>query len=354
MLSFVICNGGNGSITVGTTGTGLTYQWQVSANGGTSYINVTNAAPYSGATTNTLVISGATPSMNGYIYKVVINGTCTSSNLTSTPATLTMNTPAVITSNPVNSTVCERSAATFTAAASGSSPSYLWQVSTDGGMNYSSLAGANSATLGFASVSNNMSLNRYKAIATVTACGSVSSGAAILKVNPLPNVTLSSAPVNQIQPGITTTLFATSNPAGVNYSWTFNGSVIAGATTSTYVANINGLGKYKATITDINGCTNITDEISLTGFPSNRLFIYPNPTPDGIFHVRLFIPSLPDFRTVTVYNSAGAVVARQTFTARAPYQEATFDFRGMAAGIYTVEVKHQYTNIVAVGKVIIR
>ena len=350
----IICNAGNGSVTVATTGTGLTYQWQVSTNGGTSYTNLTNAAPYSGTTTNTLNITAATPSMNSYLYKVVINGTCTAPNLTSSAAMLTMNTPAAITSSPANSSVCERSSATFTAAASGSLPSYQWQVSTDGGMNYSNVANANSTTLNFSSVSNNMSLNRYKAVVSVIACGSVTSGAAILKVNPLPEVTLTSAPNTQIQPGITTTLFATSNPTGVTYSWALDGSVIPGAAASTYVANITGLGKYKATITDINGCTNTTEELALTALPSNRLFIYPNPTPDGIFHVRLSIPSLPDFRTITVYNSAGAVVARQTFTARSPYQEATFDFRGIAAGIYTVEVKHQYTNIVAVGKVIIR
>jgi hypothetical protein len=84
------------------------------------------------------------------------------------------------------------------------------------------------------------------------------------------------------------------------------------------------------------------------------LFIYPNPTADGIFHVSLSIPSLPDFRTVTVYNSAGAVVTRQTFTTRTPYQEATFDLRTAGAGVYIVEVKHQFTNTIAVGKVIIR
>jgi hypothetical protein len=265
---------------------------------------------------------------------------------------LTVNTPAAITANPVNNTVCEGSNSSFTVSASGSSPLYQWQVSTDGGMNYTNLTGANSVTLNLATVANSMSLNRYRAIVTVTSCGSVTSGAAILKVNPLPIVTLSSAPLTQLYPGLTTTLFATSNPAGVTYSWTLGGSVVPGATASTLVVNTNGLGKYKSIVTDINGCSNTTSELILTGLPSDRLFIYPNPSPDGVFHVRLY-SSLVD-RTITIYNSSGAFVARKTVFMSSPYQESTFDLGPAAAGVYTVEVKHRYVNKAVIGKVIIR
>ncbi len=47
------CSGGSTSITAAATGSGvLTYQWQV--NPGSGFVNVTNVAPYSGATTPTL------------------------------------------------------------------------------------------------------------------------------------------------------------------------------------------------------------------------------------------------------------------------------------------------------------
>lgn len=349
-----VCNGGNGSISVGTTGTGLTYQWQVSTNGGGNYINVSNGAPYSGATTTTLGISGATSSMNGYLYKVIINGTCTAPNLTSSAATLTINTAGAITANPVNSTVCQGSTATFTVAASGSAPTYQWQVSTDGGMTYSNQGSGNAVTLSLPGVLTSLSLNRYKAIVTIPSCGSVTSGVAILKVNPTPEVTISSAPVSQIQPGLTTTLFATSSPAGATYSWTRNGVVVPGANASTLVVNVDGLGKYKTTVTDINGCTNTTEELTITGLPNDRMFIYPNPTPDGVFHVRLFSFYLADIRTITVYNSLGVVVARQEFRVTSPYQEATFDLKHIAAGVYMVEVRHKYVDMTIKGKVIIR
>lgn len=348
-----ICNNGSGSISVSATGSGLTYQWQMSTDGGVNYSNVTNSGVYSGATTATLNITGAIASMNGTLYKVIINGTCTPPNVASSPGMLTINTPGVITANPLNSTVCEKSNASFSVTATGSSPSYQWMVSTDGGITYTNIANTNSATLSLPLVKNDMSLNRYKVIATVASCGSVTSSGAILKVNPLPVVTLSSAPGSQIKPGTSITLFATSNPAGATYSWTLNGNPVAGATASTLQVNIVGIGKYKATVTDINGCTSTTDELTLTPLPGTELFIYPNPTPDGIFHVRFYDYWL-DERIISVFNSSGALVAQKAFPMNTPYQECTMDLSHVAAGIYTVEVKHRHLNLKAVGKLIIR
>ena len=55
--------------------TGLTYQWQVSTDGGTVYNNIVNggtAPVYSGATTNTLGLANIPASFNGYDYQLVI------------------------------------------------------------------------------------------------------------------------------------------------------------------------------------------------------------------------------------------------------------------------------------------
>jgi uncharacterized repeat protein (TIGR01451 family) len=54
-------------------GSGTTqYQWQESTNSGTSWSNITNGGVYSGATTNTLTLTGITSKMNGYNYRVLI------------------------------------------------------------------------------------------------------------------------------------------------------------------------------------------------------------------------------------------------------------------------------------------
>ena len=69
--------GGNASFGVSSvTGNPTpTYQWQLSTNGGTSFTNLTNVAPYSGVTTATLTITSATLAMNNYQYQcVVTNG----------------------------------------------------------------------------------------------------------------------------------------------------------------------------------------------------------------------------------------------------------------------------------------
>ena len=70
-----VTEGNNTSFQVEASGTGLTYQWQVNTTGtGSGYVNIANGGVYSGATTETLNITGATAEMNGYLYRVVVNG----------------------------------------------------------------------------------------------------------------------------------------------------------------------------------------------------------------------------------------------------------------------------------------
>jgi hypothetical protein len=64
------CPNGNISFSAGTHVAGNTYQWQV--NTGNGYVNVANGGIYSGATANTLVLTGAPTSMYGYKYKCII------------------------------------------------------------------------------------------------------------------------------------------------------------------------------------------------------------------------------------------------------------------------------------------
>ncbi|MCJ8155746.1 hypothetical protein MKJ01_18480, partial [Chryseobacterium sp. SSA4.19] len=79
-----ICAGGTTSFTVTATGAS-SYQWY--QNSGSGFIALTNTAPYSGVTTNTLTITGATSAMNGYQYRAVAIG---AGNATSTAASLTV------------------------------------------------------------------------------------------------------------------------------------------------------------------------------------------------------------------------------------------------------------------------
>jgi hypothetical protein len=348
-----ICNGGNGSITIGITGTNLTYQWQISTNGGSSFTDLTNNSTYSGVTSKTLNITGAALSMNNYQYRALINGTCTQANTASAAAILTVNTPAAITTNPVDGNRCVGTSISFTSAASGSSPSYQWQVSTDGGFTYTNLPGATSAILTLNNVSMALNGNRYRSVATVLSCGSLSSAPAILTVYALPVVTVSVAPVDQVKPGTTTYVTAGSVPGPVSYVWKFNGAVIPGANTRSVLADVNGIGKYNVTVTDINGCTNTSPDLDVKALSSDKLFIYPNPN-NGQFTVRWYSYWIYEQFIVTITSASGSVVKKKIFNSNNNYYPMQFDLRDLATGIYIVHVFDEYTGAEAVGKVFIQ
>jgi hypothetical protein len=67
--------GGTGSFTV-TALEATAFQWQVSTDGGLTFNNVPAGEPYTGETTNSLTITNATISMNGYKYRCLITGNC--------------------------------------------------------------------------------------------------------------------------------------------------------------------------------------------------------------------------------------------------------------------------------------
>ena len=114
-----VCSGSNTNFVVAASGSGTTYQWQVDQ--GSGFSDISNAAPYSGATTSTLTITGATAGLNGYKYKCLVGaGSCVTAVSTNT-VTLTVNscptTPTATISG--GTTVCQNASApyiTFTGA----------------------------------------------------------------------------------------------------------------------------------------------------------------------------------------------------------------------------------------------
>jgi subtilisin-like proprotein convertase family protein len=75
-VNSTICSGSPATFSVTATGAGITYQWQESTNGGTSYTNLANTAPYAGVTTATLTISPTTAAMANNRYRCVVSGIC--------------------------------------------------------------------------------------------------------------------------------------------------------------------------------------------------------------------------------------------------------------------------------------
>jgi len=81
------CELQNASITL-VDNPGNTYQWQVSTDGGANWNDITNNAPYSGATTNRLSITSVTNAMFNYRYRVQLSRDGNSCGLPSDVAVL--------------------------------------------------------------------------------------------------------------------------------------------------------------------------------------------------------------------------------------------------------------------------
>jgi hypothetical protein len=82
--------GASATFTVASSGTPApTFQWQVSTDGGSTWMNLADAGPYSGSVSGTLAVTGVTAALNGYQYRcATTNGV--SPDATSFAATLTV------------------------------------------------------------------------------------------------------------------------------------------------------------------------------------------------------------------------------------------------------------------------
>lgn len=176
-----VCPGNEAVFSI-TAQNGSSYQWQV--NTGSGFVNVTNSAPYSGASGAALNISATTPGMNGYQYQCIVTG-CGGNPVTSNAATLNVGSTAAITIQPADTTVCAGNDAAFSIVAQNAS-SYQWQVNT--GLGFSNVtntppySGANAGTLSIVPVDNSMHGYLYQCIITGCGGGTITSSVVVLTI----------------------------------------------------------------------------------------------------------------------------------------------------------------------------
>ncbi len=321
----------------------VSYLWQVSTDGGSTY----TAAP--GANTGTsYTVTSAQLAQTNNRYRVQVNGTC-SQTINSNAAILTVIAPVVVSTQPAAVTVCETGDVTFTTAGTSSVPViYQWQVSTDGGNNFSNItnggtySGATTATLAVRSVTFAMNNNRYRALLSNATCTAPATSAiATLTVNIRPTIQLAATPLTNLQPGQTTTINAAINPApaGFNITWTRNDQVLPGINGTSYLVDSVEVGNYKVSIANpTTGCSNESNVLTIGATASSNLFIYPTPN-NGTFTVSFYNSTGAAGRqTLAIYDTRGQQVYNAQLNVNGPYTLHTINLNGKARGIYYVVI----------------
>jgi hypothetical protein len=342
-----VCLGNNASLNVSATGTNLTYQWQMSTDGGVSFNDIL------GATNATVTINNVTTAMNNYQYHVIVNSTTCPSATISSNAVLTINNGPSISAQPTSTAVCVGKNVTITASSTDAGVTYQWQVSTDGGTVFNNVSGETSSSIVLNNVTSSMNNNKYRVV-VANVCNSINSNVATLTVNQLPLISISASPSTVIFPGQNISLTASANSSVSTYSWYNNGTLVTGQNSSTINVTSASVGNYSVSVVDLNGCINSSENINVRDTILTYTFIFPNPN-NGKFKVRFEgVPynALP--RIITIYDAKGARVYKQSFVVTASYQIMDVDASHLSSGVYALALSDVNGEILETGKVVIQ
>ncbi|RYZ23080.1 MAG: hypothetical protein EOO16_06410 [Chitinophagaceae bacterium] len=212
VASWLVCAGGPASFSVTAAGDApISYQWRK------------DGADIAGATSATYSIPATTTTHSGTYTVRVANG-CNS--VVSNNSVLTVSPLVSITSAPAPVTVCAGSPAQFTVTATGVGPTYTWRK--DGAV----ISGAFTNTLTLPNVTA-ADAGSYT-VNVAAACGSVTSGAALLTLNtPTAIIQAPAAATVCAQQPVSFSVLA-GGSGTLAYQWRRNGAAISGATANTY------------------------------------------------------------------------------------------------------------------------
>jgi hypothetical protein len=159
---------------------------------------------------------------------MVITGTC--ATVTSSAATLTVNLPPSVTSQPAPVTACEGTTAVFQVTATGAGLTYQWRKN---GLN---IAGATSAVLTLNGITLS-SAGNYDVVITGS-CGNITSNAAALTVAVKPQITAQPVDV-EICEGSDAAFSVTASGTAISYQWRRNTVNLAGQTAAASTSGVS-------------------------------------------------------------------------------------------------------------------
>ena len=232
-VSATICSGNAANLSVNATGASpITFQWSF------------NGVEIGGATSSLYSIPSANVNNAGY-YTVQVSGVC--GVLTSSSATLTINSTPFVTTAPVSQSICSGSPVTFSVLSGGSGNlTYQWRFAGN------PINGATGIDYTLPSVTN---ANSGSYSVTISgSCGTVNSSAALLTVNATPSIPqIANTGSLSFCSGDSISL---STGTATGYTWS-NGS----ASQQIYVKSS---GSYFVTVSNPNGCTASSLPVSVT------------------------------------------------------------------------------------------
>ena len=266
-----ICTGGSVTFSVEARGTTpLSYQWNKDG----------TAIP--GATSASYAIESASASDAGS-YTVTVRNSA--GNVSSGPATLTVNVPPTISAHPSAQTACAGSSVLMSVSATGTPPlSYQWRKDD------AAIAGATTAILTLPAVTS-ADAGAYTVVVT-NACGSVTSEAALLAVAEAPTIVVQPAS-QEAEAGTEVTLAVVASGEGpLLYQWRKDGADIPGATGPTFTlatATADDGGTYTVVVS--SECGSVTSEPA-------QLSVAPVATPEPATEPTTARPETSAFITV--------------------------------------------------------
>ncbi len=177
-VNVITCPGLNTRFTITGDGAGFTYKWMVDETGTGTYKYITDNSTYKGSATDTLKVFNVDNFMNGYSYKCVVKGTCSSTDSAlSNAASLAINANTTINAQPSSISMCYGASALFNVNASGSALSYQWQIDSTltfvNLKNDSTYKNVNGAALNITAFDASMASYQFRCAITSAICGTV-------------------------------------------------------------------------------------------------------------------------------------------------------------------------------------
>ncbi len=218
----------------------------------------------------------------GIVKAGLYNGANTRVDSLASPVFIKTGIPVTITSQPSDITVCAGSNAVFTAMADpATSPTYQWQISTDGGASFTDIPGQTTASLTIPAATTAMSGYKYRLVVSSSlSSGFIMSNIVTLTVNPIPTVN-AVFNLGLCNGSSTGAINFSGAVAGTVFNWTNNTPSIGLAASgsgniTSFIGTNAGNSPLVATITVTPAYTNAG--VTCTGAPTS-FTITVNPTP---------------------------------------------------------------------------